>query len=557
MRAKPRLTMVSESGAKRAKGLHPARAIRLSIRKYRCINHLSRVFSYPDKEQESCQDKKPHMYTSMEEYILNTITLDAPTRQAVMLERVLHPRKPFSEIILSKSVLSKEDLLSLLSKKTSLAALSQGDLLSRAQALLSKDLSQKWQALVVGESLQHVDVAFVDFDNLPLRDEIAHHFNRTVRPFIMMGDDFACAFEHLYGSNREGSLVQDTQGLKLVHELLSEGIRASASDIHIQPGADRILIKHRIDGVLCPSQTLPLEAFSPLLSSLKVAAHLDVGESRKPQHGRYLHPFADRRVDLRMSTHPTISGENIVIRILDKMHGLKSLDALGFSTQMCTDLRKLIHQPSGMIIFTGPTGSGKTTTLYALLRDLDQSSLNIMTLEDPVEYHIPGIRQTEVSKNLSYASGVRSLLRQDPDVILLGEIRDEETANMALRASMTGHLVLTTLHTPDIFTVPARLRDLGVSMDVLAANLLGVVSQRLLRTYCHTCQGKGCIQCKDTGYKGRISVGEYMILNEESRANLRTSMDLRAHASLTLREDAESKLKMKVTSRAEIQRVCG
>ncbi len=495
--------------------------------------------------------------STLEHYLLENLNLDPKTVQDIRFEHSLYPEKTLSEIMIKKGSVTKEKILTLLSEKTSLPFLTREDLLEKAQPILSKDNAQKWKALALQSQGDKAQVALVDFDNLPLCDDIADAIKKPVRPFIMAEEDFAYVFEYLYGNKGTHTEKQHDEGISLLHDMISSGIRHHASDIHLQPLEDRIVIKNRVDGMLREERTLPKQAYAPLLSALKVCAHLDVGESRKPQHGRYLHPFADRTVDLRISTHPTILGENIVIRILDKMHGLKSLDELGFSKKMSSDLQKLVQQPSGMIIITGPTGSGKTTTLYALLRTLDHHKLNIMTLEDPVEYHIPGIRQTEVSQNLSYADGVKSLLRQDPDVILVGEIRDEETANMALRASMTGHLVLATLHTPDVFTVPARLRDLGISLDVLASNLLGMVSQRLLRKYCPKCGGNGCSECTGTGYQGRVSVGEYLIFDEASLQSLKSGDDLKKYAALTLQQDCKEKIQLGITSREEIQRVCG
>ena len=515
------------------------------------------------------QHTSPH---PLDQFLFENAPLSELEKHTTLMERALHPHKPLSEIILEKSTLSIEDVLGLLSEKTGLSFLTGEDILERGTSIFDKDKAALWQAIALTSEDQNqssLPVAFVDFENLPLRDEVAAHFGLPVTPFIITRRDFSNAFEHFYGGkeaqsahstsqgNSQKSSEKSSGGIALLEDILSKGIRANASDIHIQPEQDRLLIKHRIDGILSVHTTLSTDLYASLLSSLKVVAHLDVGEHRKPQHGRYLHPFAGRVVDVRMSTHPTLYGENIVMRILDKRHGLKSINELGFSKKMCADLCHMIKRPSGMIIFTGPTGSGKTTTLYALLKELDHPSLNIMTLEDPVEYHIFGIRQTEVTKNMNYAAGIRSLLRQDPDVILVGEIRDEETAAMALRASMTGHLVLTTLHTPDIFTLPARLRDLGVPMDVLAANLLCVVGQRLVRTYCTSCKGKGCKACDESGYKGRITVGEYMMLTGESRQAMKGGGDLTSFASITLAQDGQNKIDGGLTSKKEIERVCG
>lgn len=271
--------------------------------------------------------------------------------------------------------------------------------------------------------------------------------------------------------------------LKPLNEILERAILLCASDIHMVAAENSYELLMRIDGELIFQEAIELQQAERLLAILKLNARLNIAESRKPQSGSFAKNFFNRNIDFRVSSHPTIYGEVVNVRILDSQTALLPLSVLGFAPEIVNKLKQLMDLEQGMIIFTGPTGSGKTTTLYALLNLLREKNINIMTIEDPVEYKIPGLRQSEVNphKELDYAAGIKSILRQDPDVILIGEIRDEETAKMAFRAALTGHLVLTTLHTKDAIGVIQRLRDLNVSNDYIASALTAVVAQRLIR----------------------------------------------------------------------------
>jgi type II secretory ATPase GspE/PulE/Tfp pilus assembly ATPase PilB-like protein len=297
---------------------------------------------------------------------------------------------------------------------------------------------------------------------------------------------------------------------------------------------------------------------------LKIMAGLDIGETRRPQGGGFQRLMNGHHVDFRVATHPTVYGESIVVRILDKDKAPLSLHQLGFGDNHIQLFKKLIHQPQGIIIFSGPTGSGKTTTLYALFSEMDRDARNIVTLEQPVEYHLPGVRQTEIREGvISFQEGLRSVLRQDPDVIFIGEIRDEETAHMALRSAMTGHLVFATLHTNDAASVPARLVDLGLSPTLLSGNILAAVAQRLLRCVCQ-CETKGCDECSQTGYSGRVAVAEILPFDDDVNHIIAAGAnvsDLRAyvyHKKIpTLKDDANNKKEKGITTQEEIHRVLG
>lgn len=351
--------------------------------------------------------------------------------------------------------------------------------------------------------------------------------------------------------------------VKLVQTFIVEAVSKRASDIHFEPEEMYVRVRMRIDGVMHPIVTFHKDYWSSVSIRLKILSELNITETRLPQNGRFtLHLFG-RSIDFRLSTHPTINGESIVLRILDKRTFLKPLDQIGFQDKLTQVIKKFLKEPSGLLIVTGPTGSGKTTTLYSLLMEIASPEVNCMTLEQPVEYHLPFVRQTAIQENglLTFADGIRSILRQDPDVIFVGEIRDADTANMAIRASMTGHKVLTTLHTNDVFGVIPRLLELGVPAPLLGANLRLVLSQKLLRCLCHACEGSGCSLCDTLGFKGRIPLAELLEVDEtlqsliEQNAN---STALKTHADrngyIPIEENAKYLLEHGYSSREEIMR---
>ncbi|MEX2524705.1 MAG: GspE/PulE family protein [Gammaproteobacteria bacterium] len=326
--------------------------------------------------------------------------------------------------------------------------------------------------------------------------------------------------------------------VRLVNALLSDAVKRGASDIHFEPEEGFLRFRYRIDGVLRQVRSLHKNYWSAIAVRLKVIAGMDIAEVRAPQDGRVTLSLSGRRIDFRVSTLPTVHGENIVLRVLDRQKGIVALEALNLKEDELTTLKLMVARPEGVILVTGPTGSGKTTTLYSVLNYLNTESVNIMTLEDPVEYPTTMIRQTTASESsrLDFANGIRSLMRQDPDIILVGEIRDEDTANMTLRAAMTGHQVFSTLHTNSALGAIPRLLDIGVKPDVLAGNIIGIIAQRLVRMLCPSCKQpapleelertllglkstdrqqeiykpKGCRECDNQGYKGRVAIMEVL-----------------------------------------------
>ncbi len=357
----------------------------------------------------------------------------------------------------------------------------------------------------------------------------------------------------------------DVPLIQLINSLILKAIRANASDIHFEPFSDKVVVRFRMDGVLHEITTIPLNTYPQVVSRIKIISKLNVAEKRLPQDGRIKVKIGEKKLDMRVSTLPTVFGERIVIRLLDKSNKLLYLDELGFSSEDLKKYRRIIKKPYGLVLITGPTGSGKSTTLYASLLELKTPRKNIITIEDPVEYQIDGISQIQVNPkiNLTFANGLRSILRQDPDIIMIGEIRDLETAEIAIHASMTGHLVLSTLHTNDAPSAVARLVDMGVEPFLIASSLEGVIAQRLVRTICKNCKkeyspsetevqeieryigksmeikklykGEGCQECLGTGYKGRTAVYEIMEVNEELRTIISKNPE-----TVTIREKAIS-----------------
>jgi len=362
--------------------------------------------------------------------------------------------------------------------------------------------------------------------------------------------------------------ADDAPIIRMLNALLTQAARDGASDIHIEPYERHSSVRFRVDGTLREVVQPNRALHAALISRLKIMAELDIAERRLPQDGRISLRIGTRAVDVRVSTLPSAHGERAVLRLLDKSEGRLSLEALGMQGEVLRQFEQLVAQPHGIVLVTGPTGSGKTTTLYAALSRLDATRNNIMTVEDPIEYELAGVGQTQVNPKieLDFAKALRAILRQDPDIIMIGEIRDFETAQIAIQASLTGHLVLATLHTNDAASAVTRLTDMGVEPFLLSSSLLGVLAQRLVRKLCVHCKQEthpvGCAQCGQTGYSGRSGVFELLVTNDAIRAQIhnRTSeADIRSAAlasgMVLMREDGERLVRLGLTSREELLRV--
>lgn len=424
--------------------------------------------------------------------------------------------------------------------------------------LIPREIAERYPLIPLSLEEGILRVALADIYNLQALDFLRHKIPNIKRiiPLVAPESEILEAIDRYYGYDlsirgllkevetaKGDSSSQDDRinpTIRLVNAILMDAIKLQASDIHFEPEGAFMRLRYRIDGILVQICTFHSSYWPAMCVRLKVMGEMNIAESRRPQNGRMTYYVGPKEIDLRLSSHPTVHGENIVIRILDKGRSLLHLEKLGYSPDVMCHIKQALERPEGIFIITGPTGCGKTTSLYSLLSYISSPALNIMTLEDPVEYQLPLLRQSDIRElgGMDFAEGVRSLLRQDPDIILIGEIRDSPTAQMALRASMTGHQVFSTLHTNDALGAIHRLVDLGLSRIMLAGNLLAVVAQRLVRKLCTSCKKEramlpeeahllgchtltslfipqGCKACRETGYQGRLAVAEILRFDED------------------------------------------
>ncbi|MBE7559602.1 Flp pilus assembly complex ATPase component TadA [bacterium] len=383
--------------------------------------------------------------------------------------------------------------------------------------------------------------------------------------------------------------LSESDGIELVQSLMAKAAHARASDLHLEPTPEGGVVRFRVDGLLYPVTTFPTAIAERIVSRVKVMSLLDIAEKRLPQDGQTMFSFGGKEIDLRVSTVPTAHGERLVVRFLDREHGLLGMDQLGMAPEILRRLEKVLRSPHGVFFCTGPTGAGKSTTLYSALMSMNKTDRNIITVEDPIEFQIPGITQLPVSKKkgMTFASGLRSILRQDPDVIMVGEVRDAETAHMCIQAAQTGHLVLSTVHTNDAAGAVARMLDLGSEPFLLASSLRAVLAQRLVRRVCPACsmpyepsaedladlglaadikgdfrKGRGCPKCLSTGYYGRVGLFELLVVDDNIRKLINDRADAyairdaaMAEGMVTLRADGIAKARAGVTTIEEVLRV--
>ena len=396
-------------------------------------------------------------------------------------------------------------------------------------------------------------------------------------------------------SKKLEAISKEAPIIQLVNMLIVQGVKDRASDIHIEPNEKGLLVRFRIDGMLHDIRALPNTIKAAIISRVKILSKMDIAERRLPQDGRFQVQFGTREVDLRVSTIPTVSGEKVVLRLLDKSKGLIKLEQLGFIPEQLEEFKSIISKSYGIILLTGPTGSGKTTTLYASLNEVNSKDRNIITVEDPVEYKLNRVNQIQIKPkiNLTFANTLRSILRQDPDIIMIGEIRDAETAQIAVQAALTGHLVLSTLHTNDAASAVTRLIDMNVETFLISSSVIGVIAQRLVRVICENCKeeyepgkdviiglhlkansngdgkvklyrGAGCPLCKNTGYYGRTSIYELIVLDEDIRELIisKASSNIIKDAAIkkgmkTLKDIGLEKVLQGITTIEEVLRVAG
>lgn len=499
------------------------------------------------------------------------------------------PTKKLEHLVIEEGLLSEMQLMTLLSKELDIPIV---DLYSytfsqKVLKLVNKKFAQEKALIPLSKKDSRLKVAMADPLDYSATTELRLLTGLQIKPVFATraSINLAIAKNFTTDANLEEwmmeeqqvplpqtssmSATEDAPIIKLVNAILENAVDQQASDIHFDPQETELVIRIRVDGELVEERRLPKNIQNPILSRIKIISSLDITENRLPQDGRAKITVGQKRVDLRVSFLPTVFGEKVVIRVLEMSANLKRLRNMNFSETTLSQYEKLIKQPHGLVLITGPTGSGKSSTLYASLGELNQPNVNIITVEDPVEYQLTGINQVQVNSQigLTFAAGLRSILRQDPDIVMLGEIRDTETAEMSVRASMTGHLVLSTLHTNDAIGSVNRLTDMGVDPFLVATSLSGVVAQRLLRTLCVNCkrevpisredqefllqhqlatstlfEGVGCPTCSMTGYKGRMAIHELFVVTPEIRSLITQEAEKEELVALAKKADMTSLL---------------
>ncbi len=477
--------------------------------------------------------------------------------------------------------------------------------------LVDREYAEKFSLIPVHRKGSTLQVAMANPLDLAIIDELGRKSGKYIEVLHAPESEIQDAIVRYYGAKASGSneisgLIEksrkalasgvklgegDSPFIRLVDRIIGQGVEENATDIHIEPEEKVLRCRYRVDGRLVQGPILPVELLGIVITRIKIMAEMNISESRIPQDGRILFDTGRRKVDLRVSTFPTINGEGIVCRILDKESLIVGLEKLGMEQDMQVLFRKDLTKPNGIILVTGPTGSGKTTTLYSALTYLNKPDTKIITLEDPVEYELPVINQAQINtaKGFTFAKGLRAILRQDPDILLVGEIRDVETAQMAIRAALTGHLVFSTLHTNSAAGAIPRLLDMGVEPFLLSATLVSIIAQRLVRRVCKDCgepcepdsedvqlmgltaddlqgstilEGQGCNLCRNSGYRDRLAVFEYLHVDKEIRKLVADGKNAtviedaaRATGQASLRDDALSKMKAGRTTLKEVMRV--
>jgi len=536
----------------------------------------------------------------------------------IALQRQKNDHKPLGEELLDLHFIGDQTMREAISEAAGYKAIDLNGFVANAAtlAVIPKGIALKYILFPVSfdRGTGHLEIAAANPDDILARDAIAPLLlqagqDRRIIPCwrIAPSTEVLAAINKFYDHELsiEGILFELDGGeldlnaltqagvsyshpiVRLTDALIADAVSRGASDIHFEPEEQFLRIRYRIDGVLRPVRSLAKSNWMAILVRLKVMSGMNIAETRAPQDGRISLSLFGRQIDFRAASHPTIHGENFVLRILDRKLGLVSLDKLGMTDNQLTLLKRMLERPEGILLATGPTGSGKTTTLYSILNHLNNDGVNIMTLEDPVEYPLPLTRQTSISETvkLDFSNGIRSLMRQDPDIILVGEIRDHDTAEMALRAAMTGHQVFSTLHTNSALGAISRLHDLGIVDDIFAANLIGIIAQRLVRKLCPLCKVSyspdalecrlmgitqspvlyrpaGCSDCEQQGYKGRLAIMEILRFDHglielvSRRAGIKAINDyVMAHQFIPLIEDGIRRVKEGVTSLGEVRRV--
>ncbi|OJU09230.1 MAG: type II secretion system protein GspE [Clostridiales bacterium 43-6] len=517
------------------------------------------------------------------ELLVNTNIITQEQLNTALQRHEENPEEKLGDILIAQGYITEEQLMKALEYRFRIPfyELFTIEIPPEVASLITAEIAKEHNLVPVSKDGKNLYVAISDPMNYRALDEVKFYTKLQVKPVLATKADIKNTIIKLYEATQTDEAVQDINKeytiedvaelsesinenvdnapiVRLVNLIINQAINARASDIHIEPMENLVRIRFRIDGVLYEQLTITKSAHAAVTTRLKIMSDLDIAEKRIPQDGRAQVVFGGQAIDLRLSVLPTVNGEKITIRILGGKGSLLSREKLGFTKANSDMFDSMIKNPNGIILVSGPTGSGKSTTLYTILNELNRPSENIITVEDPVEFRMAGINQVQINTKagLTFAAGLRSILRQDPDIIMLGEIRDAETAEIAVRASITGHLVLSTIHTNDAASTVSRLVDMGIEPFLVSASLVGVVAQRLVRRICTKCKtsytppkselnflhleeditlykGTGCTSCGNTGYKGRIGIHEILLMNRE----MRELVDARATAE-QLRKEA-------------------
>ena len=549
---------------------------------------------------------------------LGEILLKEKVISRAQLEQALEEQRSsgrmLGRILVDQGALSEPQLVAALATQIGMAFVDLGEIVldGSVTALVPGAVCRRHGVIPIGVEDGHLILAMADPANVIARDDVRSLTGMDVRPVVAVRNDVVAAIDRAYRADSDlddlttaievedekadlealREVVEDAPIVKFVNLLITQGIQDGASDIHLEPTEDDLRVRFRIDGVLHEVMRSPRNIHSGVVSRLKIMAEMNIAERRVPQDGRLSVSAHGRKVDLRIATLPTVWGEKVVMRILDNSTARLDLSQLGFSPDNYKRYSESFRKPYGMILVTGPTGSGKSTTLYATLNILNRPEVNIITVEDPVEYRLSGVSQiqTNPKAGLNFASALRSILRSDPDIVLIGEIRDHETAQIAIEASLTGHLVLTTLHTNDAPSAVTRLTEMGIEPFLVGSALDCVLAQRLARRLCSSCKEeykptpetllaahfpwdpagpvpklfrpKGCAKCAGTGYRGRVALHEVMQVTEtiermavERATTAEITSAARADGMQSLRLDGMAKVLGGVTSLDEVLRV--
>lgn len=536
-------------------------------------------------------------------------------KQLECATRLRNERKePLGKILVDEGIVSEEEIMEILAYQLGIPHVDMERYYIEPGIIeiVPEGLARKYNVIPIQRYKDVLVLAMSDPTNIYAIDEVKLISDMQIQPAIASRREIITAIEVYYGkqtaekavkeytaegtteslSETENELLDQVSNapvVRLVNSILEQAVVNGASDIHIEPGLNELRVRFRIDGQLQERLTFSMQTHGSIVARVKIMSQLNIAERRLPQDGRIELETEDKFLDLRVSVLPTVYGEKVVIRVLDRDSFLMSREQLGLNKQNRKLFDKLLEFPHGIILVTGPTGSGKTTTLYAALRELNKDEVNIITLEDPVEYKLEGINQTQINPKagLTFATGLRSVLRQDPNIIMVGEIRDEETASLAVRAAITGHLVLSTMHTNDAASSVIRLMDMGIEPYLAASSIRGVISQRLVRKVCPKCitkykakdkqlkilgypsestaeiyMGEGCSRCFMTGYKGRTAVHEIMLVTEKHKRLIsqRVSSDRlddisRQEGMMSLRESCKELVLKGATTVEEMARV--